>query len=349
VPSTSSVSSQIDPHISSTYEFGVARGLLNVVTDEFGERFPGGRILANDDAEALLVEWDGDPAQLTAMRTAAGLATVLDFPVARPKALLGDENLRKIIACARAISGACQFHALRISAAGSHTPTMQRIATDIANATELPVDNAGGDFLVRIRRSREGWQMLIRNTPRPLSARSWRVADYPVAVNACIAAAMVRLAEIMPQDRVLNVMCGSATIAIEAAIAHPSLQVLAIDNNEQGLTAARANARAAGVDRRVRLQLGDSTQLDIADSSIDFAFADPPWSGDAKPNLSRLYEATLAELSRVVRPGGRLIWLSHRVEMSGNLLQNAEDLVLQDRITVTQGGLHPTLWTLHRV
>jgi tRNA (guanine6-N2)-methyltransferase len=282
-----------------------------------------------------LVEWDGDSPQLTSMRTAASVATVLDFGVARPKALLGDENLRNIIGCARSIAGAHDFHALRLSAAGSHTSTMQRIASEIAQAIGLEVDNTDGDFLVRIRRGPAGWQVLIRNTPRPLSARGWRVVDYPVAVNACIAAAMVRLAKLTPQDRVLNVMCGSATIAIEAAISHPTLSTAAIDNDEHALAAAHENAKAAGVDSRLDFRLDDATCLGITDSSIDVTFADPPWSGDTRTNLLRLYQATLAELSRVVTPGGRLIWLSHQVELSRSFLQDTEDFVVQERITVS--------------
>jgi precorrin-6B methylase 2 len=334
--------------MSSTYEFDVSPGLLSVVTDEFRERFPGGRILENHDAEALLVEWDGDPARLTAMRTAASVATVLEFPVARPKALLGDENLRKITNCARAIADTHEFHALRLSAAGSHTPTMERIAAEIAHGVGLAVDNADGDLLVRIRRGPEGWQVLIRRTPRPLSVRQWRVVDYPVAVNACIAAAMVRVANLGPSDSVLNVMCGSATIAIEAALTHRDLSIVAIDNHAPALEAARANVNAAGVDDRVQLRLGDVTQLDFPASSIDATFADPPWSGDNYTNLSRLYEAALAELSRVICPGGRLVWLSHQVEMSKDLLQKAKDFSLKEPITLTQGGLHPSLWLLHR-
>jgi precorrin-6B methylase 2 len=334
--------------MSSTYEFDLARGLLPVVTAEFRECFTSGRIVENDDAEALLVEWNGDHAQLTAMRTAASVAAVLDFPVARPKALLGDENLRDIISCARSIAQAHDFRALRLSAAGAHTPTMQRIASEIASAVKLPLDDTDGDFLVRVRPRPGGWQVLIRTTPRPLSVRPWRVVDYPVAVNACIAAAMVRLANLKPSDSVLNVMCGSATIAIEAAIAHSNLDAVAIDNNDEALTAARTNVKAAGVDARVRLRPADATALDIADSTVDAAFADPPWTGETRTNLRRLYQDTLAELARVIRPGGRLIWLSHQVEMSGGILRNAKDFLAQQRITVSQGGLHPSLWVLLR-
>jgi tRNA (guanine6-N2)-methyltransferase len=328
------------------YEFDVTPGLLPIARAEFEDRFPNGRIRENDDAESLLVEWDTDPAQLTAIRTAASLASVLDFPVARPKALLGDENLRNIVSRTQAITSAQEFHALRLSAAGSQTPTMQRIATEIANAVGLAVDKDDGDLLFRVRRYGAGWQVLIRHTPRPLSVRSWRVVDYPVAVNACVAAAMVRLARIAPQDKVLNVMCGSATIAIEAALAHSSLHVIAVDNDNKAVAAAEKNAEAAGVRKRLKLERHDATKLALDDASIDVAFADPPWSGDTKPNLSNLYGATLAELSRVVRPRGRLIWLSHQIELSQSFFQATNRFVVEQRITISQGGLHPSLWTL---
>jgi 23S rRNA G2445 N2-methylase RlmL len=282
------------------------------------------------------------------MRTAGSVSVVLDFDVTRPKALLGDENFRAIADCAKEIARTQKFRGMRLSAAGSATPTMQRIATDIGNAVGLPVDN-DGDFLVRIRRSANGWQTLIRLTPRPLSVRPWRVVDYPVAVNACIAAAMIHLAKVRPADRVLNVMCGSATIAIEAAIALPTLKsIVAIDNDEQALQAARTNAIAAEVDARVKIQLGDATNLDIAESSIDVAFVDPPWTGYTRDNLRRLYQETLAELARVVTTGGRVVWLSHQVEMSSGLLREIPTFSAPEPIVLNQGGLHPSLWVLTR-
>jgi tRNA (guanine6-N2)-methyltransferase len=327
----------------------VTRGLRAVVADELRERFPAATVTGNDDPEALQVAWDGDPQRLAAMRTAGSVATLLDFNVVRPKALLGDENFRTIATCAAAVARSHEFHGLRLSAAGSSTPTMHRIAAEIAQAAHLPVEQENGDFLVRIRRSTAGWQLLLRLTPRPLSARPWRVVDYPVAANACIAAAMVRLARIRRGERILNVMCGSATIAIEAALAHPeAADIVAVDNNETALAAARTNAAAADVASRIEIIRGDATDLGNTLSNFDVAFADPPWSGDSRAGLQKLYERTLAELARAIRSGGRVIWLSHQVEMSRNLLHNSEAFSAAEPVVVGQGGLHPWLWVLRR-
>ena len=33
----------------------------------------------------------------------------------------------------------------------------------------------------------EGWEVLVRLTPRPLTARPWRVCNWPGALNAVVA------------------------------------------------------------------------------------------------------------------------------------------------------------------
>ena len=226
---------------------------------------------------------------------------------------------------------------------------MRRIAECSATAAGVPMDDDDGDLMMRVLPAPDGWRVLIRLHPRPLSARPWRVVDYHGAVNAAIAAAMVRLARVTGSDRLLNVMCGSSTIAIEALLAQPKLEpIVAVDNDPLALEASRTNAAAAGALRRLELRLGSATALDLDDSSIDVALADPPWSGLGREQLESLYRESLTELARVVRSGGRVAWLSHQVELSREIIPGVAAFEVEDRLTVTQGGLHPSLWILAR-
>lgn len=68
---------------------------------------------------------------------------------------------------------------------------------------------------VRRTLGRDGWDVLVRLSTFPLSARSWRAEGYHAAVNATVAAAMVRLSQPRSGDRVVNLMCGSGTILVE--------------------------------------------------------------------------------------------------------------------------------------
>ncbi|HEX4483547.1 MAG TPA: class I SAM-dependent methyltransferase [Solirubrobacteraceae bacterium] len=100
-----------------------------------------------------------------------------------------------------------------------------------------------------------------------------------------------------PGARVLDVATGTGMVAAELVARCPDCSVVGIDQSTQMLGAARA--RFAG-DRRVELLQGEAEALPFADASFDFL---------TFTYLLRYVEdpaATLRELARVVRPGGRV-------------------------------------------
>ena len=100
-----------------------------------------------------------------------------------------------------------------------------------------------------------------------------------------------------PGETVLDVATGTAAVAIELA-RRQGCDVVGLDQSPEMLAAARSRVRAAGLDARVRLVEGTAERLPFADGSfagLTFTF------------LLRYVDdpgATLAELARVVRPGG---------------------------------------------
>lgn len=106
--------------------------------------------------------------------------------------------------------------------------------------------------------------------------------------------------------RVLDVATGTAGVALALARARLVL-VVGLDQSAPMLTAGREAIVRAGLAPRLRLVLGRGEQLPFADRSFDavtFTYLlryvdDPP--------------ATLAELSRALRPGGRLAALEFHV------------------------------------
>lgn len=101
---------------------------------------------------------------------------------------------------------------------------------------------------------------------------------------------------------VLDVACGTGDLALGAARRRPAARVTGIDAAERMIAIARTR-----VDReeegRVRFATGDLTRLPQDDASVDVVLA-----GYALRNVPR-YEAALAELHRVLRPGGVLLTL----------------------------------------
>ncbi|MFN5060139.1 MAG: methyltransferase domain-containing protein [Chloroflexota bacterium] len=280
------------------------------------------------------------------VRCAQSAFVVLDFAVPRPKALLGQQYFDEIIRTAQLIMQAHQFTTLQIDAAGSDSTVMQRIATELAQRLNLQVVPNEAEFVVRIRPSAHGWQVLLRLTPRPLGTRSWRVCNMPGAMNAVVAAAMVRWAGIYDDDRVLNVGVGSATLLIERAQMGAAAQLVGCDVSVDAQLCAQQNINAAQLQSRIDVYDWDATKLPIADKSIDLIMADLPFGqliGTHNSN-TQLYPAVIREAQRVLSSRGRMVLISHEIRLLYQTLVAMETLRIVDELQVEVGGMHPVMY-----
>ncbi len=113
---------------------------------------------------------------------------------------------------------------------------------------------------------------------------------------------LVRLAEINPGERVLDVCCGTGDVAF--ALAQAGADVTGIDFSEPMLAVARRRLEErSGMAHRVRFQQGDALDLPFADG----AFAAVTISYGLR-NLAD-FDGGLRELLRVLPPGGRALVL----------------------------------------
>src|SRR5689334_13995803 len=141
-------------------------------------------------------------------RTAVAAYESVVFDVARPRTLISPEHVAKIAAHVKALPS--KFTSFRVSAAGSDSDELVRWRAALAEATGLVEDGVDGELLLRLRKAASGgWEVLLRLTPRPLSARAWRTERYEGGLNATIAAAIIQATEPKPTDRFLDMMCGS--------------------------------------------------------------------------------------------------------------------------------------------
>jgi tRNA (guanine6-N2)-methyltransferase len=323
-------------------EVEVLAGLADLAGAEV-ERL-GGNVVSEADT-ALRVDWAGDLRTLRSLRLAVAVYLVERFDVPRPKALLGDQALRqltKLILQAQAVGG---HRSLRLRAAGRDTAVMQRLASAVSDATGLALDQDEGELVVRVVPGAEGraqgsagggWEALARLSPRPLSARRWRAANLPGALNATIAAAMVELAGVEVQHRVLNLMCGSGTLLIEAGGG------VGVDIDPDALALARRN------DAGLALVRADARAMPFADASFDRLLADLPYGhrmGSHRENEA-LYPAVLDEAARVARPGARLAVITHELRRLDSALAASGAWRVEHERRVFQKGHHPHIWVL---
>jgi predicted RNA methylase len=339
-------------------EAEVVTGLKPLAAAELRARF-GGRVALLDKAkpEEIPFQFNGSLPELAALRKTAAVYLVQHYAIPRPQALLGHQHLTqllKLISTVRSMHPAGTFTTFRIAAAGSDSSVFQRIKGEIASATGMMPQDEEGDLLLRVRKAdlqRDGWEVLVRLTPRPLATRAWRVCNMEGALNATIASAMLQLTEPQRDDRVFNLMCGSGTLLVERLLLAPAAVIGGCDSDPIALRCAADNVRAAGFLDQVDLFEMDVANLPLPDGCIDVVCADLPWGqlvGSHEANTA-LYPKVLREAARIAAPGARAVFITHEIRLMERVLRDQADRwQVRQEIRVFQGGLHPRIYLLDR-
>src|SRR5262249_2415436 len=117
---------------------------------------------------------------------------------------------------------------------------------------------------------------------------------------------LARCLELCREDRVLDVASGVGTTAFLLAD-ELGAGVVGVDLGDAQITKSRARARRLGLDGRVRFEVGDAERLPIDDASVDTVVCECALC--TFPDKA----TALAEMARVLRPGGRVgitdVWL----------------------------------------
>lgn len=112
---------------------------------------------------------------------------------------------------------------------------------------------------------------------------------------------LVELAAARPGERVLDLGCGTGTLALALKRAAPGASVSGVDGDEAMLTQGRAKAGAEGLD--VALGQALAQELPFTDGAFDVVVSSLFFH-----HLERAgKEQAAAEMVRVLRPGGRVV------------------------------------------
>ncbi|NJM05260.1 methyltransferase domain-containing protein [Candidatus Gracilibacteria bacterium] len=334
----------------------VAEGLEPIARQELRSFDRPIKLLDDNESGPIRFEYNGGVRALFHLRTITSLYLVSSYAVPRPRGLLGDENLRRLvdqINTVRSHHPPEAFTTLYVSAAGAETAVLQRLKEELASRCDLTIGEDDGDLLLRLRRSvdGEGWEVLTRLTPRPLATRKWRVCNMEGALNGTAAYTMAMLTRPHPNDLFLNIGCGSGTLLIERLFAGEARRAIGCDNDSEALACARQNIVAAGMADRCELHSWDARALPLPDGASGAICGDLPFGhlvGSHDENL-RLYPALLDEAARVAQPRALGVFLSHELRLMERYLDTTRFWHLERAIKVGLGGLYPRIFILRRV
>lgn len=195
-----------------------------------------------------------------------------------------------------------------------------------------------------------GWDVLLRLTPRPLSARAWRVCSFPGALNATVASAMAQLTLPRPGDTFVNLMSGSGSILIERRLLAPAAAEIGIENAPERIRCAAENVGAAQLTGQIRWLLADVRAIPLPARCTQAIAADLPFGqrvGYHGENV-RLYPQVLAEAGRIAAPGARFVALTHEIHLIERLLRAQRDWRTAQVLPINLRGLHPRIYVLER-
>jgi tRNA (guanine6-N2)-methyltransferase len=355
-PQTSPTSQQRE------YEVEVIEGIEDFAEQEL-EAVLGGsvEIGPRPGPGRIAIGYDGDPRSLDRLRSIIAVHIVETFDVPRPRALLGHSNLTRLMAVLQEVirrHPAGAFQTFRISAAGADSSVFARLKREIASSLNLKSASSRAQLLISVRRSangQRGWQVLVRATPAPLSARTWRVCNLPGALDATIASVMARLAGVRPDQRFVNLACGSGTLIIERLELGPAGLVAGIDADSKAIDCARANLKASGYHEKACLLLGDAGRLPLPDASVDALVGDLPYGMlmGSKESLDEFYPAVLSEAARLPAPGASLVLITASVNRFEALLRQYQDNwlcegVIPLKVPFQSGYVRPRIYRIQK-
>ncbi len=150
-----------------------------------------------------------------------------------------------------------------------------------------------------------------RRTFIPAAGADWRLPLYDPLVRLLGAdeakSSLLEQAELRPGQAVLDVGCGTGSLATLVASLNPGVQVTGIDPDAKALARARGKALRAGVS--IRFDQGFADALPYPDASFDRVLSSFVFHHVAPAERTRM----LSEARRVLKPAGSL----HLLDFAG--------------------------------
>lgn len=189
----------------------------------------------------------------------------------------------------------------------------------------------------------------LRLSDKTMRHRAYKVEHLPASLRPTIAAAMVRLAGAGPGEIVLDPMCGAGTILAEQIELSKlrkagRIEVWGGDRDMNMIRAAASNLHRVGPAMLVHW---DATRLPLASAQVDRVVSNPPFGKQmsSPEEIGPLYRKALRECNRVLKPGGRAVFLVSENEELRNAIKPLDwQAVRQLRVEVLGQSATISVW-----
>ena len=200
---------------------------------------------------------------------------------------------------------------LSLRAGGKRRSEVWRVAAEVSERVpDLVNDPTGSPWEAEVYEARG--VLRVELVPAIADPRfTYRKGDVPAASHPTIAAALVRVAGVRPDDVVWDPFVGSGTELCERAFAGKYDRLMGSDLEPRALEVARGNLEAAGVKDVVLLE-GNAATLRPPGPAPTLIITNPPLgrrvqrSAALGPTLDRF----VSNVADVMAKGGRLVWIS---------------------------------------
>jgi SAM-dependent methyltransferase len=331
-------------------------GIEEVAWLEIRERFPqakfGEFMFAKDERGVVLFEYGGPLSDLFTLRTIEGAFLVATY---MGKISRGYRDLRQMQEqlvdrgdLGRAVNALTRFrrrqpgsYRLIVKKYGQHEYDRNAFRKAIIQSIEAfypQWERVQKDHDVEIWANVFGSSILIGlRLPSP---RGWHSRQHETLPES-VAAALSLLSQPQAGDRFLDPICESGEV-LEARSTSAAQLIVGGDFSADDVQSARRNGG-----RGAELLRWDAALLPLRTASIDKAATRFP-AGDAA-QLSGRYSEWLAELQRVLRPGGRAVILTRNFELFKNVIRDHPELQVRGGYSVTVHGEWGRIYVVDRL